>query len=184
MSANPYAPPAAVVDDVAPYSPAVRTPAFFAVSVTKLIVLSICTMGLYGLFWFYKNWRLIRQREQSDILPGARAFFAVLFCYACFSRIRESGQKAGIEPGLPAGPLAAGWILTTMTWRLPEPYWMLAFLAIIFLVPVQAYANRVNAALAPGHDPNRRFTKWNWLAVAIGVPMFLLLLIGLFLPAQ
>ena len=53
---------------------------FFAVSVPKLILLSTCTSGLYELFWFYKNWRLVREREDSDILPFWRAFFGFFFC--------------------------------------------------------------------------------------------------------
>jgi hypothetical protein len=182
MSANPYAPPAAVVSDVEPDQKEAETPAFFAVSVTKLVILSLCTLGLYEMYWFYKNWQLIRLREQSDISPGPRAFFALLYCYPCFSRIREFGVKAGVMPNLSAGALATGWILSTLTWRLPEPYSLLAFAAIVFLVPVQSHVNEINAAVAPGHSPNHRFTKWNWLAVALGGPILILAIVGSFLP--
>jgi hypothetical protein len=52
-------------------------PIFFAVSIPKFIVLSICSIGIYDLYWFYKNWQLVRAREQSDISPFWRAFFGI-----------------------------------------------------------------------------------------------------------
>jgi hypothetical protein len=184
MDRNPYAPPIAIVEDVEPARTAAQTPPFFAVSVTKLVILSVCTLGLYELYWFYKNWQLIRLREASNISPGARAFFAIIFCYQCFSRIRTAGVEAGITPALPAGALAIGWVLLTLTWRLPDPYWLLAYAAIAFLVPVQSHVNRINAAVAPGHDANDRLTGWNWLWISVGGLILILAMIGLFLPEQ
>ena len=51
-------------------------PAFFAVSPLKLIVMSTATLGIYELYWFYKNWKLIKQRTESNIMPFWRAFLA------------------------------------------------------------------------------------------------------------
>jgi hypothetical protein len=45
-----------------------------------------------------------------------------------------------------------------------------------------ALANRINATMAPGHDPNRRFTGWNIAAVASDGIFFLLAVIGSFVP--
>ena len=50
--------------------PAEGTPVFFAVSILKFIVLSIFSLGVYDIYWFYKNWKLARAREDSDILPS------------------------------------------------------------------------------------------------------------------
>ena len=155
---------------------------FFAVSVTKFAAMSICTLGIYELYWFYKNWRLFKEREKLDIWPFWRAFFAFFFCYQCFSRIRAQALTGGLEHSLPAGPLAAGWIITSLLWRLPDPFWLVSMLAFLFLLPVQALANRVNATMAPGHDPNRRLSGWNIAAVAGGGIFFLLAVIGSFVP--
>ena len=118
---------------------------WFPVSLLKLSVMSICTFGLYELYWFYENWKLIKQRRRSDILPFWRAFFAYFFCYQCFDEIREEARKLGLTPLPPAGPLAAGWIITTLLWRLPDPYWLVTFLSFVFILPVQAVANRINS---------------------------------------
>src|SRR5690349_17919588 len=59
-------------------------PAFFPVSPVKLVVMSTFTFGIYELYWFYRNWKLIKQRTGASITPFWRAFFGILFCYQCF----------------------------------------------------------------------------------------------------
>jgi hypothetical protein len=182
MSSNPYAPPTAELADA--QAAQTQQPAFFAVSIAKLTVLSLCTLGLYELYWFYKNWQFVRARERSNIVPVLRAFFAVFFCYACFARIRDHGKKVGIQPPLSAGACATGWILTTIMWRLPDPYWLVSMAAFLFLLPAQAYANRVNAAVAPEHDRNSKFTESTWITTVIGGAFFLLAVFGTLFPEQ
>jgi hypothetical protein len=159
------------------------TPPFFPVSLTKLIVMSICSMGFYEVYWFYKNWQSIRAREQSNIYPVARAVFSVFFCYQCFSRIRDHGATLGVEPPLAAGAFASAWIISTIMWNLPVPYRYISLAASVSILPVQAYANRVNKAAAPNHDPNTRFSALNWAAIVVGGSLVVLVLIGAFLTA-
>jgi len=184
MNPNPFAPPTAhVADIVVPVESLTATP-FFAVSLLKLATLSICSLGLYELFWFYRNWHLIRARDQSGIMPFWRALFAVFFAYSCFARMRDHGVSLGIAPPLAAGALAAAWIITTMTWKLPDPYWLISLLAVAFLLPVQAYVNRINSASVPNHNRNARFSAWNWVAVIVGGGLLVLALAGSLLPQQ
>lgn len=119
MTGNPFAPPSAVVADVGSAQTLSSQPPFFAVSLLKLVVLSICTFGIYELYWFYKNWLLIKDREASAISPALRAVFAVFFCYQCLARIGDFATPALAKSRLAAGPLAVGWILTTLLNRLP-----------------------------------------------------------------
>lgn len=154
-------------------------PVFFPVSLVKLGVLSICTVGLYEIYWFYRNWVLIRARERSSIRPLPRAFFSLIFCYPCFARIGAHGSAVGIAPPLSAGLLAAGWIATTVAWKLPAPFWPITLGAVVFLFPVQSYVNRLNNVVVPGHDPNIRFTPWNWVAVMIGSSLLALAIMAI-----
>jgi len=156
---------------------------YFAVSLLKLSVMSICTAGLYELYWFYKNWDLIRYRERSDIMPVARGIFAFFFCYQCFSRIRATATTHDL-PTFPAGPLAAGWIVTTLLYKLPDPYWFVCYLAFLFILPVQATANRINLIEEPGHDQNSHFSQWNVAAIIIGGILLVLAIIGTLLPGE
>jgi hypothetical protein len=159
------------------------SPIFFPVSLTKLLLLSICTLSLYEVYWFYKNWQLVKRRDASDIIPALRAVFSVFFCYALFQRVQEEAEKSHAS-ALAAGALAAGWIIFTLLWHLPDPYWLVSFLAVFFMLPVQHAANAVNNHVAPDHDRNKRFTAWNIATVVIGGLLFTLAVIGTFLPGE
>jgi hypothetical protein len=180
MESNPYAPPLAAVQDAQPSAGVL--PPYFAVSVFKLGLMCICTLGFYQLYWFYKQWHSIRRREHTNVLPAARALFSVFYCYPCFRRIREHGVQMGIQPSLQAGAIATGFILCSLTWRLPDPYGWIAMASMFFLLPVQAHANEINAVAAPAHERNAKLTGWNWLAIVPGGTLMLLAIIGSFLP--
>ena len=182
MSLNPYAPPAAAVADLAPPDDLSTQPPFFAVSVTKLVIMSACTFNLYEIYWFYRQWRRIADRENDLIWPLARAIFGIIFCYSCFGRIRDYDADTRTGSTLAAGPLATAWIVTTLLWRLPDPYWWISMFAFLFLVPVQVHVNKLNAASSPLHDRNARLTAWNWLAVVFGGLVVILALSSPFLP--
>jgi hypothetical protein len=178
MEENLYAPPTAVVADVASIKNDVGV-RFFAVSPVKLVVLSVCTLGFYQIYWFYKHWALVKERSEPHIIPWARAFFCIFWCYGCFEFIRRDERHLGVEPALPAGPLAIGWIAAALAGRLPEPYFVIGFLSPLLLVPVQRHVNRINALVAPDHDRNTRFSAWNWLAVVAGGIFIALIMLGL-----
>lgn len=182
MTPNPFAPPAAEVADI-PEDNA-PLPPYFAVSLLKLALLSLFTLGLYELYWFYSHWRVIKRREDSSVWPVPRAIFAIFFCHSLFKHIRRSELQLDIEPTLSAGLLATGWILVTIAYKLPAPYELISYFAVLFLLPAQAHANRVNAERAPSHDRNARFTAWNWVAIVVGGIFLLLVLVGTFVPVD
>ena len=158
-------------------------PIYFPVSPVKLSILSICTFGLYEIYWFYKNWRLIKEREHKKIMPFWRALFALFFCFSLFQRIGRSAKEIDLPP-ISTGGLAAGWIIVSLLWKLPDPYWLVSFLAFFFLLPVQQTVNKINAQYAPGHDQNNRFGVWNIVVVVAGGIFFILAIIGSFMPPE
>lgn len=147
---------------------------YFPVSLTKLVVMSFCTFGLYEIYWFYKNWSLISQHEDENIMPVLRTFFASVFCYSLFTRIQETAEAQELPISLSPGFLACGWIILTLLWRLPDPYWMVTLLAVFFLLPVQSAVNGINRSVNPQHDPNSHFSRWNIAIAVIGVIIFML----------
>jgi len=171
-------PPSAITtpaDQLLPW----QGPWYFAVSPMKLLVMEIATVGFYQLYWFYKHWALVRDRERSDIWPVARAIFGVLFVWPLFDHIRKSSQDQ-LGRTLPAGLLAIAWIVTTITWRLPDPWWLITYLSVFPMLPIQVAANRVNAKVDPQHDQNQAYSIWNKVGIAVGFPLFALMLFGIF----
>lgn len=155
-------------------------PIYFPVSLTKFVVMHFCTAGLYQVYWFHENWKLILGREQSDASPFWKTFFMPIYCYALFEKVRSSAAALKIAHSISVQILATGWILLSTLWILPDPYGLVALLSIVLLIPVQQAANRVNESLAPGHDRNERFTALNMVAVVIGGLLLVSVVIGAF----
>ena len=157
---------------------------YFPVSLVKLVVMHFCTLGAYQYYWIYENWRLIKERECLDILPFWRTCFAVIYCFPLFGEIEGSGKLLHLRQSISSGILAGGWVLSSVLSMLPDPYWLVSFLSVVFLVPVQQQINRINEQVAPGHDPNKHFTAWNIVAVVVGGSVFVLALIVTFVAKE
>ena len=118
-------------------------------SILKLIVMSVCTSGIYNFYWYYKNWQLIKERENLDIMPIWRGVFAFFFCYSLFKKVRATANSLGLTRSITAGPLALGWIVVTILWQLPNLYSLVAYFAVLFLIPVQILVNDINTESSP-----------------------------------
>ncbi len=177
MSSNPYAPPQSMVTDMeASAKQADGAPVFFSVSQTKLLAMSLCTLGMYEYYWFYKNWRIIRDRNHENISPFWRAFFAIFYCHQLFNRVKSHDSQSSAAK-LSASGLAWFWILTAILVRLPDPFWLVIYVGVLALLPVQVAINTINDHESPSHAPNTRFSAWNWVAVVLGGPFFVLVVV-------
>jgi len=77
---------------------------FFYISTKRLVVLSILTLGLYDIYWFYKNFEAIRKSQESGFSSSwgvlaslIKAIFSIFFCYGLFKKIYENARDAGLE---------------------------------------------------------------------------------------
>jgi hypothetical protein len=150
-------------------------PLFFPVSPGKLLLMSVCTVGLYEFYWFYKNWHLVKAREKSSIDPYGRAFFCIFFCSSLFRRVEDAARDAKVEP-VRGAAMALGWLVFTLISLVTDPFGLLSFAAILFLLPVQGAVNRINAARAPGHEANDRYSGWNLAVMACGVLCYVMVI--------
>jgi hypothetical protein len=176
---NPYrAPTSSVETDV----PSTTEVVFFTTSTFKLAVMSICTLGLYELYWFYKNWDFIEERTGQDISPLWRAFFAPLWAYSCFKHIKISAKENNVSGPIPIGLLAIVYLILQALWKLPDPYWLVSFMSFTVLIPFNSVALNINRHLISDFKNNETFSGWNWVAVVLGGLFFVLGLIVTFMP--
>jgi hypothetical protein len=84
---------------------------FFSVSLTKLSVMSVLTVGIYPLFWHFKNWQLISVRTGGGryAQPLGQTLFAFFLCYPLFKRISRRAGELNVHSFAPF-PLALAWI--------------------------------------------------------------------------
>jgi CHASE2 domain-containing sensor protein len=85
---------------------------------------------------------------------------------------------------VPAGLLAAAFIIIGLSAYLSNPFWPVALFSFVPVLPVQALASRINKLTAPERDLNNRFSGWNWLVIIAGSAFIVLGLLGTFLPDE
>ena len=158
-------------------------PYFFTTSTLKLTLMSICTLGFYELYWFYKNWALIEERTGQNIMPFWRAFFAPFWAYSCFKHIKTSAGENNIQESLSIGFLAVVYFILHVSWKLPDPLWLITFFTFATIIPANSVALNVNNKLINDFKNNDEFSGWNWVGLVLGGLMLLLGLIGTFWPA-
>jgi hypothetical protein len=92
MSDNPYATPRSALE-----ADQQDNPTFYVVSVTKLVVMSVMTAGLYQVYWHYRNWKLYKRSTGISVWPIARGVFNIFFEYVLFQRIDQCIKRSGGE---------------------------------------------------------------------------------------
>jgi hypothetical protein len=162
-----------------PPIPQRKEPLYFPVSQTKLILMSIFTLGLYEIYWFYKNWNHVKIRTRQKIRPFWRAIFSVFYCYSLFKSIQESADSHRGQQKINPGWLAVGYILLSITYKLPDPFWVVSLLAFLPLIPAQGAVNNINAKVAPAADRNSNFSVKNIFVMITGGLLLALATLGM-----
>lgn len=167
---------------------------FYVVSPTKFLVLMIGSLGMYPVYWFYKNWSLL-DRKHKQYWPVMRGLFSIFFAHALFHEVddvlkRESKLRAfSWSPGA----LATGYVLSALAGNvlgrlsgkdIGSP--ITDVLALLMLVPETYVLYRAQLAInvAEG-DPsglrNSRFTAANIIWLVLFGLFWLAVIAGLFL---
>ena len=184
MEANPYQAPQSIVQDAPKVLTSSAIAPTFAVSITKFSVMAFATGGLYVMYWFYQHWVAVRRRTNDSIWPVWRAIFGLIWCYALLSDIHEQARKQRVERWISVGSLTAGFVITSLIYRAPDPWGWLSMFAFVFLIPSQREANELNAKMAPDADRNSHFTWANVTWLCFMVAFWGLVVLAYTLPAE
>jgi hypothetical protein len=152
-------------------------PEFYAVGPAKFLAMSICTFGLYEVYWSYKNWKFVKARDGSDLWPFARAFFYVFWHYSLLTRLKQSLNSAALQSDGVRGALAAMLLVLSALWKLPDPYWLLCFLTPLAFFPALGVAQDP-LDRNPVKQPTSSFHAANLVAYVLGGPLFVLTVLG------
>ncbi len=141
---------------------------YFPVSLVKLAVMSFCTLGLYQLYWFSRNWDIIKDRDHSAIKPSWRAILSFFYCYPLLKNIQATAATQEIWRTLSPLPLTAAWIATSILSMFPDYYGISTALLIALILHIQRAINDINIAHNPRHNPNVNFSRKNIAIIIIG----------------
>lgn len=80
--------------------------AYFYTPPGRFIFFSIITLGLYWVYWFYKNWAAVKKAEGLPISTFWRAFWYVFFGRSLLEKIYSDAQKYGYKSRLSGSTLS------------------------------------------------------------------------------
>lgn len=144
-------------------------PMFHPIPVLRFIIMSLCTFGIYQIYWLYRCWRYVKRRDDSLGIPLLLALFGTIFYYPLLKEIDgedTSGRRIPFR-----GLLAISYFLLTPLWRLPDPFWLLTFATCLPLVPAVVKVNRLNASHPTAAGAT--FRPRHAAAIGLGAPILL-----------
>ena len=162
---------------------------FLYIPVSRLILLSMLTFGLYCYYWQYRNWGYVKEREGLTISPFWRAWFWLFFVYALLKAIKKDPYyhqvaQPSFSPLLLAIVAIFSEVISQSINRLPyhaetiavEMVALMMVGAHLAFIPVQLYVNRCEQKLHSGNTMKSAWSKghvfcyvWTILALVIGV---------------
>jgi len=158
-----------------PNRPDLEAP-YFSVAIHKLIVMSVTTLSMYQIYWFYQNYQRLNQRTGSGGSPFWRALLAPLTANGLFAHVRTDAQSRFIPVSWSSAGIAVIYLCLTLICFFDYPWWTLALASVFALVPVQATVDAVNRKVAPSVARDDRYSAANAVAIAGGLALTILAL--------
>lgn len=140
----------------------------------RFITLSIITLGVYQIFWFYRNWKILKSYHDRYVQPGKLTlmmlipFYGIYLVYKQLSGIHEMTVQR--VRAFPVIPVLVGWILlgSLPAAVRPDAGLLLSSLwlgSVFLLMPVQWSLNRF--ARSSGHSEPSPGSRKGWMAAAM-----------------
>ncbi|MGY2170268.1 hypothetical protein [Pseudomonas gingeri] len=188
MTDNIYAPPLA--DLSAPQGQA--SGRFYVVSRTKFFVLFILSLGLYQIYWSYKNWSLYKRAANLDVWPVARGLFPIFFVHALYRNVDKSilaGDRGHTwDASLWATLFVVLGVLSNLLEvmvrnKLGGPLLEVTSVMLVFVQAAVTWQGQraINVASDDPRGEGNAGLRWiNYLVIVPGAIMWLLILLGTF----
>lgn len=170
--------------------PAFHDTNFYPVSLVKLFLLSFVTLGIYLIYWFYRNWLYIKLKYKSTIMPVARGIFNALWYYPLYLVLVKESQERFGENRVLIKPLAILFAVLYLAGNIVSNFdhmWILAVIvAPLLLVPLANYINHINEHDGAAYHYNSRWLMRHTTLAFLIVPIIALALAGdmNFIPAD
>lgn len=156
-------------------------PVYFPVATSKFVVMSVATWGLYELYWFYRNWKYVRDHDGVKLSPFWRAWFAIFTFHDLISRIKRYAQSRGVLRTYSAGWLTVAYLLLLLSARVPV-VGIVSVLTFWPVLPVVGVIRTLNDGEGSAVWVDRRYSGWDILGIVLGSLLWLLVIASVILP--
>lgn len=163
--------------------------ALYVVAPWKFNLLFWATLGIYDVYWNFRNWQNQKDIRQKKVQPVARALFSVFFFGSLVKTINDENE--GKAKPLPVAAMATLYILSylisTVSDRAAanmETFGILDLISLALLPVTWAVLFKAQKAinLSQGDEHgllNNRLTLANGIWILLGISLWALILLGL-----
>lgn len=165
---------------------------FYVVAPKKFSILFLTSLGLYSIYWVYKNWSIYKKSSGANIWPIIRGMFDLFFIHSLCSKILA---KNSVNPSAKERSAlewqATKYVLLTFSARICEhlaenimPY---AYLFSILLLPfcLQALYTiqvKINQSMNDENGESNSIFSWaNYIWITLGILLWLLIIVDVIL---
>ncbi|MQX54696.1 hypothetical protein [Alcanivorax sediminis] len=164
--------------------------ALYVVSTKKFALLFMLTLGLYGVYWNYRHWKLLKEHRGANVIPVLRGIFSIFFIHSLLKHINEELGEDNSKDHLMVPQLAAIYIIlnviSSISDRLSarsETVGIMDFISLILLPFICAVIANIQQAANlsqgdPKGDSNSEMTALNWIWMLMGAALWLLIIFG------
>ena len=167
-----------------------RSVDYYVTAPKKFLILFFVTFGLYSIYWFYKNWKLHKEKSGANIWPVVRAIFSIFFAHSLFRIIDEKIKSLGKTCNWKPGELATVYVTFSIaeqafeglgTRSLGSPFTDL--ISIIALIPIGWALFKAQLAVniacdQPDGASNSRLSGANYVWIVLGTLFWMLACVG------
>ncbi len=163
---------------------------YYVVSLKKFTVLFFSTLSVYSVYWFYKNWRLIKVRQGRSIWPVPRAIFDIFFTHSLFKEV-EGDLKDKYNEDWEGGTIATVYVVSAIASNVVDklseksigsPYSDVISIAILYPLWWALYSaqQKINLICGdPEGDSNSDFSAVNIIFIILGILLWAVIVLGL-----
>jgi len=169
-------------------------PEFYSVAIRKFLILYVITLGIYSVYWFYKNWSYYKLRHNDSMWPVMRGIFSIFFAHSLFRKVDETIQSKSLEFSWSHAGLATLYVVCSVAANIADRLSMkgvgvpltdyLGFFMIVgagFALYKAQFA--INLACDdPDGETNSAITPANIAWIVLGTLLWSLVLIGMLVP--
>lgn len=150
--------------------PQVSQVSYYWVSPIKFVLMALCTLGFYYIYWNYKNWCYIKEQDQSKISPVWRSIFYPLWYFSLLSDLGKRGKSVGLTQLHIKIILASAVLILSSIAVLSDPYSMLSSLIFIPFLPPVIAITEINKT-TPAKPASLYHHKVNFVTYLVGGPI-------------
>lgn len=150
---------------------------FMPVSLAKFVFMYIMTFGVYGLYWFWANFRALKQMRQDASMPAMRALFSQFWFIALWRGLRQDSETYEQGKHMPAnwiGMVFALLYFLALIVSMKSDFGLIFYLIPLLLLPMVNYIAHVNVDQTEAMRYHSSFGARQLLLALISTPLLLL----------